>query len=324
MANSGCSLPSGWNMLDAAPAYSAFAGILGGFLFLGIMTLLTDRRDPDSASGKADRETDKHEGGTDTLRGRQRVDRSRTLMLFLPALLCLLASSFGFGEASGDQVCTRGYIGGMFASSLLAVGALAVFCGIAWMLDAYDESNDQLRRTAAIFIYISYVVIIASLLAGATDLIDNAFDNKPPGYVQLLLVLYVLLLLISTAVTRKWFMPKKEDSRARAHLAAVYFPAAYLVIIVIIEAGLNTYGPAEWRSFDDWKVYLTLGVSMFFPALTMIAYTRALPEVPWRTAKITHDATPGDRRESDSFSSQSGSLRSHIFSREKSTIRSAE
>jgi hypothetical protein len=292
MANPGCSLPSGWNMLDAAPAYSAFAGILGGFLFLGIMTLLTDRRD-----------SDKPEGETETQRGKQRVDRSRTLMLFLPALLCLLASSFGFGEASGDQVCTRGFIGGMFASSLLAVGALAVFCGIAWMLDAYGESNEELRRTATIFIYISYVVIIASLTAGAADLIDNVFDDKPPRYVQLILVLYVLLLLISAAVTRKWFMPDKYG-RPRAQLAAVYFPAAYLVIIVIIEAVLNTYGPAEWRSFDDWKVYLALSVSLFFPALTMIAYTRALPKVPLRKVKTTHDAASGAHRKSNSLSAR--------------------
>ncbi len=167
----------------------------------------------------------------------------------------------------------------MFASSLLAVGALAVFCGIAWMLDAYDESDVELKRTATIFIYISFMIIIASLLAGAVDLIDNAFDNKPPGYVHVLFALYLLLLLISVGVTRKWFMPKKDRHRAVAQLAAVYFPAAYLVIIAIIEAALNTYGPAEWRSFDDWKVYLTLTVSMFFPALTMIAYTRALPKV---------------------------------------------
>jgi len=268
-------------MLDAAPAYATFAGVLGGFLFLGIITLLAVRGDPD-----------KLEGGTRTQRDRQRLDRARTLMLFLPALLCLIVSSFGFGEASGDQVCIRGYIGGMFASSLLAVGALAVFCGIAWMIDAYGSSNDkpdeELRRAAAIFIYISYAVIIASLLAGAVDLIDNVFDNKPPGYVHVLLVLYVLLLVVSAVVTRKWFTPRKNS--VMAQLVAVYFPAAYLVLIVIIEAMLNTYGPAEWRSFADWKVYLTLGVSMFFPALTMIAYLRALPKVRLRMAKTTQDA----------------------------------
>jgi hypothetical protein len=322
MANSGCSLPSRWNMLDAAPAYSTFAGVLGGFLFLGIITLLSVRRDQDSSSGEADRETDKPEGGKGTQGGIQRVDRSRTLMLFLPALLCLLVSSFGFGEASGDQVCVRGYVGGMFASSLLAVGALAVFCGIAWMIDAYGVDDEQLRRAAAIFIYVSYAVIIASLLAGAVDLIDNAFDNKLPGYVQVLLVLYVLLLLISAVVTRKkWFI--RHGDGAVAQLAAVYFPTAYLVIIVIIEAVLNTYGPVEWRSFNDWKVYLTLSVSMFFPALTMIAYTRALPEVQFRKPKHIHAAS-GHHRESNSSPAGSGRMPDHIFSREKSTVRSVE
>src|SRR5215469_14369723 len=65
MANSGCSsLSSGWNMIDAAPAYATFAGVLGGFLFLGIITLLSVRGDPD-----------KLEGGARTQPDTQRLDR---------------------------------------------------------------------------------------------------------------------------------------------------------------------------------------------------------------------------------------------------------
>jgi len=204
-------------------------------------------------------------------------------MLFLPAFLNLVVSSFLFGEVSGEQVCARGYIAGIFASSLLAVGALGVFSGIGWMLEAYGESDDDLRRTSAIFTYISYFIVIASLLVSSVDIINDIFNNKPPGYALVPLIAYGPLLIISVAATRKWFMPD-ESSRRRAQLAAVYFPAAYMVITVITLSVLNSYRPAEWQSLSDWKVYLALSLALFFPAVTMIVYTRSLPDVHHKKA----------------------------------------
>jgi len=258
MATQGCHLSSEWNMLDAAPAYSAFAGILAGFLFLAVITLMTERR---SVGAQA-----------------KTVNRSRPLMLFLPALLCLMVSSFLFGEVSGDQVCARGYVGGIFASSVLGIGALAGFTGIVWMLEAHGESDESLKHTTIIFIYVSYLVVIASLLVGCIDLTNSAFHNKPPVYAIAPLVAYGPGLLISVAVTRKWFMPN-ESSSSRAQVVAVYVPYAYVVITIITLGLLNSFHPAEWRSIDDWKVYLTLGLALLFPALSVITCTRTLPGV---------------------------------------------
>jgi uncharacterized membrane protein len=122
-------------MLDAAPAYSAFAGILGGFVFLAIITLMAERR---SSVSSAQEET-KNSSQTDELlaqNDKRAAGRVSTLRLFLPALLSLLVSSFLFGEVSGEQVCDRGYVEGLLTASLLAVGASGVFSGIVWMLDA--------------------------------------------------------------------------------------------------------------------------------------------------------------------------------------------
>jgi hypothetical protein len=205
-------------------------------------------------------------------------------MLFLRAFLCLLVSSFLFGEVSGDQVCARGYVGGLFASSLLAIGALGIFSGISWMLDAYGESDEHLRLTSAIFTYISYFIVVIALLASSIDLIKDALGNTPPSYALGPVLASAPLLMIFVVVTRKWFMPS-EQHRPRAHLATVYFPVAYMVIMAVILALMNSYGPAEWQSFDDWKVYLALGVTLFIPAVTMIVYTRSLPDVHRKAAR---------------------------------------
>jgi hypothetical protein len=259
MATQGCHLPSGWNMLDAAPAYSAFAGILAGFLFLAVVTLMTGRRYPARTATKS-------------------AGRSSALMLFLPALLSLVISSFLFGEVSGDQVCARGFVGGIFASSFLGIGALGGFTGIVWMLEAHSVPDRDLRRASIAFIYISYFIVVASLVAECIDIIDNAFQNNPPGYAIGPLIGYGPALIAAIVATRKWFMPD-DDNYPRAQLAAVYVPYAYVVIAGITLATLNLFHPAEWRSLHDWKVYVTLGVALFFPAATVIAYARSLPSM---------------------------------------------
>lgn len=273
-----CQLPTGWDLLGAAPAYSAFAGILSGFLFLGIVTLLTERSNSYSADneGQAGIETAGERASARSQPAKKAVNRSRALMLFLPAFLNLVGSSFTFGLVSGEQVCARGSVEGIFASSLLGVGALGVFNGISWMLDAYGESNEDLRRVSIVITYIWYFAVVGALEIFSVYIIDDAFDNRPPSYALVALIVYGPLLMISVTATRIWFMPD-ESGWNRAQFAAVYLPAAYAVIVLIIDSLLNSYHPAEWQSLDDWKTYLALSVALFFPAATVIAYARFLP-----------------------------------------------
>ena len=278
MAGTGCNLPNGWSMLSAAPSESAFAGILGGFLFLGIVTLMTEQSHPGGRTQNSSRHC--HSSTARNYYERRTVNRERALMLFLPAFLSLLVSSFMFAEVSGEQVCSRAYAEGIFAASFLGIGGLGVFCGICWMLDVYATENRDLRRTSVIFTFISFFVVIALLADSGEDVIEDAFDNRAPWYAIDPLIIYGPLLLISIAAARKYFMPK-NGHRTRAQLTAVAFPAAYAVIAVILYSVLTSSPPSAWPSngLDDWKIYLTVRVALFFPAITMLVYARALPDI---------------------------------------------
>jgi hypothetical protein len=219
-------------------------------------------------------------------------------MLFLPAFLGLLVSSFLFGEVSGEQICARGYIEGVLSASLLGVGALGVFSGIAWMLEAYGESSRSLRRTCMTFIFLTYFIIVALLGVSGIDILDNAFHNDPPTYALVLMIAYGPGMLGLVGCVRKWLMPK-EAKRSSAQLAAVYAPAAYVVLTSVIYSILTSYQPRYWGSFDDWKVFLALSVAMFFPACIMIIYARALPDMR-RTSRSPY---PGSRNSKSKNSS---------------------
>jgi hypothetical protein len=272
-------------MLGAAPAYSAFAGILGGFVFLIIITLMTDRRDFTTA------QTHGPQNAVTILPSKSTIDRTHALMLFLPAFLSLLVAAFLFGEVSGEQICARGYTEGMLAASLLAIGGLGIFSAISWMLDAYGESSEDLRRTALVFTYISYFVIVALLTESGIDVIQNALQNELPNYALIPLVVYGPLLLLLMVAARRWFTPS-ESRRSRAQLTVVYLPAAYIVIAVITYSILTSYSPGEWKSLNDWKAYLAVSIAMFFPAITMIAYARALPSMRRKKATSTTTKLP--------------------------------
>jgi hypothetical protein len=207
-------------------------------------------------------------------------------MLFLPAFLCLVVSCFLFGEVSGDQVCVRGDIGSLFASSFLAVGTLGIFGGISWMLDAYGESNEELRRASATFVYISYCIVMSALLVYAEDFIKDIFDNKPPGYALGLLEVYGLSLVIAVVVARRRSGQGERGAR-RVQLTSTYFPAAFTIATIVTLTVINSQGPAAWRSLKDWRVYLALSVALIFPGVIVTSYASSLPDLRFKRVSTT-------------------------------------
>ena len=267
-------------MLNAAPAYSASAGILGGFVFLSIITLITVRSaESDASLARSSGRSYRLRVGQQSRRAKREINRGRALMLFLPALIDLLVSSFLFGEVTGEQSCVRGYIEGVLSASLLAIGALAVFIGIVWMLDSYGESFNNLRQASEAFTVIAFLVIVALLAVSGWDVVNNAFNGSPPAWAEAAVIAYGPLLLIALSYARHRLTPG-DDGRQKILLTAVYAPAAYLVLIVVLYAILTSYSKAQWHSFNDWKAYLSLAVGLFCPGIIMIVYASALPNPP--------------------------------------------
>jgi hypothetical protein len=265
-----CNLPQGWSFLAAAPAYSAFAGILGGFLFAGVIALMAEREHQDNAekASKTQQHQDDHRSAS----------RQHALMLFLPALLSLIIASFLFGEISGEQVCARGYVEGTFAASLLGIGSIGIFSGIGWMLDVYTTANKELHLTSNVFTFISFFVVVVFLSTSGEDIIENAFNNNAPWYAIWPITAYGPILLVLVSATRLWFMPKKQN-RARARLTAVFSPACYVIVVSVVYAILTSYPPKDWptSTLNDWKAYLALSVSLLLPGINLVIYARAVP-----------------------------------------------
>lgn len=117
----------GWSIVASASSNSQFAGVLAGFLFAGFLILFS-KEGPKNA---------------------------QTMSLFVATFVLLGFDSYLFSSVTGsvaDPICARVWHEGVIASGLLALGAVALVCGIGWLVIDFleatvnDESLQQLRR----------------------------------------------------------------------------------------------------------------------------------------------------------------------------------
>jgi hypothetical protein len=124
-----------WSFVDSAPTYASLAGLLAGFQFAALSILLS--------SGEA---KDTH-----------------TIGLFSAGLFTMGVDSFLFAQLSGlpkqltGGLCRLGWGQAITAGGMLAVGSVALICGLVWLL-ALRENFSLQQRT--------YLMRLGGLLAG--------------------------------------------------------------------------------------------------------------------------------------------------------------
>jgi len=124
-----------WSVVESAPTYASLAGLLAGFQFAALSILF--------ASGKA---KDTH-----------------TIGLFSAGLFTMGLDSFLFAQLSGlpkhltGRLCRLGWGQAITAGGLLAVGSVALICGLVWLL-ALREDFSLPQRT--------YLMRLGGFLAG--------------------------------------------------------------------------------------------------------------------------------------------------------------
>jgi hypothetical protein len=85
--------------------------------------------------------------------------------------------------------------------------------------------------------------VVCLLAVGGIDIIDNVYNNNPPGYAWIPMTAYGPLILLFIFIVRKFRAPisgkRKPDAgspgeQSKAERIAIYSPVAYVVITVVI------------------------------------------------------------------------------------------
>ncbi|WP_328369850.1 hypothetical protein OG800_44515 [Streptomyces sp. NBC_00445] len=107
-----------WSSIASAESMSSFCGIMAGFVFAGLVTVIGQRNAVDG-DGHA----------------------SRGLKLLLPCFVSLATASYLYALTSGELVCIRAVTEQLFSGAILAADAVVVIIALAWLLPAYDRNK---------------------------------------------------------------------------------------------------------------------------------------------------------------------------------------
>jgi hypothetical protein len=255
-----------WNPIASASSYSALTAVLAGFVFTGIIVIVTERA---PAAG-----------------------RVRTLTLFLSALVVLGFGSYLDALIAGEIACLRAWSVGVVASGLLGLGAVNIFVGLAWLLDTYvsdDETGQQITITTAGTCFGVALAVGALLTVTFAGFWGDSYGSIP-GWLHITLASYGLMIAAGmTALFVRWYrspLARDGSDDTATRMAAVDravrtggAAAAAYTIISAIATGVVVYIPNQrWDPVPNRWLPATVGIiSLLVPTAVLVLQVLALP-----------------------------------------------
>lgn len=267
-----CTAPGlSWSLLKTASANSNLAIVLAGFLVAAIPILY-------NAKDKGG-----HIGGT--------------LSLFASSIAVLGLSSYLFSAVAGadpevysgqarTENCIKVWNEGLFASSLLAVGSVAIAAGIGWLLTTFGLTSTGIDNSITRFAARLPVVMIgaatALLAKTVLDYLQLTNDGTLPEWQPVLIDLAGGVVFVACAVVVEFkafvlvneFKPDKDGNPSELTTRALAFSTYLLLAMALLWPFL--VGWIAPLTTVNW-LFATLGYGVSLTAFVAIAF--AVPKV---------------------------------------------
>ncbi|MEV6524417.1 hypothetical protein AB0M43_20890 [Longispora sp. NPDC051575] len=154
-----------WNVISAAGPMSQLAGLIAGFVFAGVIVLLSQPRPaaesgpnptpgpsagsgPEPAAGSGPEPAAGPEPGAEATSDAKEANGTARLPALVPFFATFVAmglNAYVFGLLAGEEPadsCRRVWTAAAVASGMLAIGTVAALCGIVLLIQAYlDREN---------------------------------------------------------------------------------------------------------------------------------------------------------------------------------------
>lgn len=141
-----------WSAVNAASSYAQLAGLLTGFVFIALTIAITQPRHSQ----------------------KQDPHRNSTTMLATAFVVLLVASLF-YVVIAGDLSSYRATFKATVASSILALGALLLMSGTAWLFFEYQLPNAALNNflTLSVFLLLLAATFVALTIEDITQWLEE-------------------------------------------------------------------------------------------------------------------------------------------------------
>jgi hypothetical protein len=266
-----------WSPIGAAASQSAIAAVLAGFVFSGIIVLLSVTR-------------------TDSLKR----ESAQALKLLFTAFFGLAVTAYLLAVMAGEQKCARAQTIEALTGGALGAFAVIMITALTWLVVAYERHNDGVLEFLHALVYVGCLFVALLLTTSSLNYIGAYLIGYSHSVIDPVLVGIGGISFIVNIVLI-WRRSRYRDSKTRktenvstttdrmvnwcARAALIYLALISFATGIAISFPLDTLFPAAPA---PWAAYLIAGGSLVLPlavlslAIGALARTEPAPTEPAR------------------------------------------
>ncbi|WP_329347388.1 hypothetical protein OG226_01265 [Streptomyces sp. NBC_01261] len=254
--------PLDWNPIGSAGAFSAFCGILAGFVFSGVVMVI-GQQNPMGGDGHA----------------------SRGLRLLMPSFFGLAVTSYLYSVVTGELVCRRALVEQLFVGGVLAANAVVVIAALAWLFLAYGRNSDGEVRFLRGLVLVSAIFAMFMLATSSVGFHNAWTDRKAAGWADWMVWGSFVALLGGTVVSWRKPVPPVPAANILGWPydilnKRVNFSAWLNLLTSAGLAGFSGYfvgTPYDKLNYPRWEIYAMSEGALIVPAVVIMGVLWALP-----------------------------------------------
>jgi small-conductance mechanosensitive channel len=266
-----------WSPIAAASSQSAMAAVLAGFVFAGIVAVLTVKAQKDD-------------------------NADRALRLLLTAFFGLAVTAYLFADLAGEQTCPRAETEEVLAGGMLGTFAVVLMTSLTWLVLAYEEGDGKILDYLRKLIYLASGFVVLLLTTNSEGYLSAVLQYGSHLVVNILIyatgVAWVAGLVAVLAVRRSRLRQREERQKAAqdhrssepppstairsdADLTVKWCTRLTLCYLAVsaLTAGIALSIPAEsWYPIPaPWAVYAAAWTALLLPLAVLMSAALALP-----------------------------------------------
>lgn len=268
-----CSGVSEWSATAVASSQSALAGVLAGFVFGGIVVLLSVRASHGEQSGRA-------------------------LKLLFCSFFGLTVVAYLFADQAGDKNCLRATSEESISGGILGTFAIIMIISLSWLVVAYDVQFDGVLQFLRHLIYFASAFVVLLLCTSSYSTLQAEIPHGPgTGAVVLIYLAGALVWLVALpkgsqavdALTVRmlrspWLVSSKFGAEGSGVSRKKRDPVdrcarmtlAYLAVAAIADAVVLSTPDSLWGQPNIPFAYLLAWLSLLIPLSVLVLALRAL------------------------------------------------
>lgn len=263
-----------WSPTDVAPSQSAIAGVLAGFVFGGLVVMLSVR-----IAARAEQ-------------------TARALKLLFLAFFGLIVVAYLFADLAGDKNCLRANSEEVVSGAILGTFSIIMIVSLTWLTVAYDVHAHGVLKFLRHLIHVASGFVVLLLCTSSISCLQAEVPHGPSLQVQTSIylvggLLYLAALpassqvvaLASAQIARitEWNAPKLSRifqlGKQYAVERCAWVALSYLGIAAITDAFVLGLSDTVWSHPQVATAYALAWSSLLFSLAVLILALHAMAPV---------------------------------------------